>query len=239
MEGLLAVLDGQLTGRDMADLASSIELRINPRARRISLRVDQARRKIVLVRPRRCSETLVLKFLAEKRSWVEQQLASMPACDSFADGTLIALLGEAVTLRASATHRRGVWREGDNIFVSGAPEHFARRVRDWLKAEAQRQYAVWAREYAERLEVRVARVSVRDTRSRWGSCTRDGRLSLSWRLILAPHDVARYVVAHEVAHLRHMNHSPAFWRTVESLAGPIKAHRQWLHRHGGQLHRYT
>jgi predicted metal-dependent hydrolase len=239
VEGLLDVLDGQLIRHDMADLGSSIELRVNSRARRISLRVDQARRKIVLVRPRRCSEALVLRFLAEKRSWVQQQLAKMPACDSFADGASIALLGETVALRASGTHRRGVWREGNDLFVSGAPEHFARRVRDWLKIEAQRQYALWARQYAEKLEVRVTRVSVRDTRSRWGSCTRDGRLSLSWRLILAPDDVARYVVAHEVAHLRHMNHSPAFWRTVELLVGPIKAHRQWLRRHGGQLHRYV
>jgi predicted metal-dependent hydrolase len=239
MEGLLNVLDVQLTGHDITDLTSCVELRVNARARRISLRVDQARRKIVLVRPRRCSETVVLQFLTEKFRWVEQQLARMPASDPFADGVSITLLGETVTLHACGAHRRGVWREGNDIYVSGAPEHFARRVRDWLKQEAQRQCAVWARQFAETLGVRIARVSVRDTRSRWGSCTRDGRLSLSWRLMLAPHDVATYVVAHEVAHLRHMNHSACFWRTVESLVGPIKAQRLWLRRHGGELHRYV
>lgn len=229
---------------DYADLVSErnlnarIVLEIHPRARRVSLRVDVARGCIVLVRPTRCPEALITRFLADKRGWIEKHLASLPARATLAHGTAISILGEACVISSHDLAKRGVWREDATIFVSGAPEHLPRRLKDWLKVESRTMFTTWARDYASQLNVRVARVAVRDTKSRWGSCTRDGRLSLSWRLILAPREVAAYVVAHEVAHLKHMNHSSAFWRVVESLVGNIKTPRAWLRRHGGSLHQY-
>ena len=135
----------------------------------------------------------------------------------------------------------GVWREGVEIFVTGRTEHTSRRLRDWLKAEARDALTPVVHEFAKALGVTITRITVRDTRSRWGSCTRDGKLSFSWRLILAPESVLTYVAAHEVAHLKHMNHGPAFWRTVESLVSPDvdwSLAREWLRRSGAAMHRY-
>ncbi len=213
-------------------------LEVSARARRVSLRVDVARGCIVLVRPTRCPETLVTRFVTEKREWITKQLASLPPRMALSHGSELSLLGERCIISEHSTAKRGVWREGSTIYVSGAPEHLPRRLKDWLKAEARTIFSAWARDFAATLNVRVTRVALRDTRSRWGSCTRDGKLSLSWRLMLAPREIAAYVVAHEVAHLKHMNHSPVFWRVVESLVGNIKTPRVWLRHHGASLHRY-
>lgn len=212
---------------------------VHPRARRLSLRVDVSTGCVVLVRPRRASAALVAAFLADKRAWIEKQLAALPERTVLGDDVTLPVLGEPHRVRAVPAARRGVWAEDGVIHVSGAPEHLGRRLTDWLKGEARRTYAAWAREFAARLNVKVTRVAVRDTSSRWGSCTRDGRLSLSWRLMLAPRAVAAYVVAHEVAHLKHMNHSAAFWRVVAALVGDTDAPRAWLRRHGAELHRYV
>jgi predicted metal-dependent hydrolase len=110
------------------------------------------------------------------------------------------------------------------------------------EAEARAAIAPLARAMAAQLGRKVTRISVRDTTSRWGSCSRGGALSFCWRLILAPDAVFTYVVAHEVAHLAHMNHGPAFWRTVDKLMPPglgtPRSARDWLRRHGAVLHRY-
>ncbi len=109
-----------------------------------------------------------------------------------------------------------VRREGGTLIVAGRPEHLGRRLTDWLKAEARREFAVRARAKAEILGRRVGRVTVRDTRSRWGSCSANGNLSFCWRMVMAPAFVVDYVVAHEVAHLKVRDHSPRFWKTVEA-----------------------
>jgi predicted metal-dependent hydrolase len=218
---------------------SAVRREVSARARRISLKVDVAAGEIVLVRPRRCSDHTVEAFLTEKRAWIARQRSRLPLRLKLADGIELPLLGERCMVRAAPTAKRGVWRDGDVIHVSGAAEHLARRLKDYLKAEARGTFSGWARSYASLLNVKVSRVSVRDTVSRWGSCTRDGRLSLSWRLMFAPRAVAAYVVAHEVAHLKHMNHSAAFWRTVDRLAPDMTTSRAWLRRHGAELHRYS
>ncbi|MCB2106286.1 MAG: M48 family metallopeptidase [Rhodobacteraceae bacterium] len=223
-----------------SDLAARLSVRSHPRARRVSLRVDSQAGVIVLVRPRRASEKFIAAFVAEKKSWIAKhaaQLDALPGETSVADGMTISLFGEAVTVRHAGQSRAGVWREGDILYVSGRAEHLARRVRDWLKAEARRELTQIAREFAAVIERKVARVGVRDTRSRWGSCNAKGEISLSWRLILAPADVARYVVAHEVSHLKHLDHSPAFWRTVAELCPGRENARAWLKRNGAALHR--
>jgi hypothetical protein len=212
--------------------------RVSARARRVSLRVDVAAGVIVLVRPARVSETVARAFVAKQRRWIERHLALLLPPIALVDGATLPVLGRDHTICAMPTAKRGVWSEADVLFVSGATEHLSRRVTDWIKAEARRTFAAWAHDFAGRIDRRVSRVTVRDTASRWGSCSRDGRLSLSWRLYLAPEAVARYVVAHEVAHLRHMNHSAAFWRTVAQLTPEAERARQWLRRHGAGLHRY-
>ena len=124
------------------------------------------------------------------------------------------------------------------IRVRGAPEHFARRVRDHLAHLAARELACRARAYAERIDRKIARITVRDTKSRWGSCSGTGCLSFSWRLVLAPATVVDYVVAHEVAHLAEMNHGPRFWRLVRTLTPDCATPRAWLKRHRSRLFSY-
>jgi hypothetical protein len=124
------------------------------------------------------------------------------------------------------------------IRVRGDPMHLPRRVRDHLATVAREELARRARPLAARIGRKIARVSVRDTKSRWGSCSSSGNLSFSWRLIFAPEGVVDYVVAHEVAHLAEMNHGPRFWRLVENLAPGNARPRAWLDRHRAQLLSY-
>ena len=218
-------------------LADRIRCEISMRARRISLRIDMMDGCAVLVRPKRASDAMVSAFLVQQRRWIEKHLAQLPERVVIANGTVISLLGTPYTIRATPTAKRGVWKDDASIYVSGAPDHIARRVRDFVRDEAKTAFSSWARDNAARLNVKVTRVGVRDTTTRWGSCTKAGHLSLSWRLILAPEAVARYVVAHEVAHLKHMNHSPSFWRTVESIMPEMKKARAWLRQNGATLYR--
>jgi predicted metal-dependent hydrolase len=127
---------------------------------------------------------------------------------------------------------------GGEIRVRGDPLHIPRRVRDHLAALAHNELARRARPLALRIGRKIGRVSVRDTKSRWGSCAASGNLSFSWRLIFAPEPVIEYVVAHEVAHLAEMNHGPRFWRLVESLSPNNTRPRAWLDRHRAELLSY-
>ena len=122
--------------------------------------------------------------------------------------------------------------------MSGRAEHLPRRVRDYLKAEAKQELSVRSHDKAAAIGQRVTRVTLRDTKSRWGSCSHQGALSYSWRLILAPESVLDYVAAHEVAHLVHMDHSPSFWRLVADLHPDPDSARAWLKRDGSALWRY-
>lgn len=224
-------------------LAARVVVDVNARARRVAVRVDPGAGCVVLVRPLRMSDRAVMAFLASRRRWIARHLSALPPHVAFTDGASIPYAGIDHTIRHDPGARGGVHRDADRgeIVVSGRPEHLPRRLRDWLKAEARRHLTQHCLRLAADLDVRVTRIAVRDTRSRWGSATRSGRLSFCWRLILAPETVMAYVAAHEVAHLRHMNHSAAFWRTVEGLlgsAGDAGLARAWLRRSGAALHRY-
>jgi hypothetical protein len=158
--------------------------------------------------------------------------------------------GTVLPLRGVDTridHRRGVrgtvWLEcGDDgaslLCVAGEEPHVSRRIRDYLKREAKSDLEVASRRAAQGLGVRIARVSVRDQISRWGSCSNTGVLSYSWRLILAPPFVLEYLAAHEVAHLVEMNHSPRFWRLVKRICPHMSRAKVWLNTYGADLHRY-
>jgi predicted metal-dependent hydrolase len=226
---------------DDAALAERIVVRLSRRARRLSLRIDVGAGHAVLVQPPRMAAAAVLAFAAARREWIADRLGELPCRIAFDEGAVIPLRGETHVLRFAPDARGGVWRDDGAIVVTGRAEHAPRRLIDWLKSEARAAIAPLARELAAALDRRVAAITVRDTTSRWGSCSRNGRLSFSWRLVLAPMPVLRYVVAHEVAHLRHMNHGPAFWRTVDGLLGDAdggRSARQWLRDHGAVLHRY-
>jgi predicted metal-dependent hydrolase len=126
--------------------------------------------------------------------------------------------------------------EGEHLLVPGDPAQAGARVQAWLKALARDRLVQASDHYAARIGRSITRVTLRDTRSRWGSCTAEGALMYSWRLIMAPPEVLRYVAAHEVAHLVEMNHSNRFWAVVEGLYPGWQTQRAWLRSHGSALH---
>lgn len=220
-----------------ADLSSAVVIRRSARARRISLKVDLRNGTVTLVLPPRASVAAGQRFLDEQRQWVARRLADMPAAQPLMDGAVLPYRGLPYTIRHRPDRRGTVWLEGAEIHVAGALEHLPRRLTDWLKRQARAMFEPRVLELSTIVGKRVRRVSVRDMRTRWGSCSAEGQLSFSWRLILAPETVAEYLVAHEVAHLLHMDHGPNFWAAVDRLTPHRRSGEAWLKRHGAALHR--
>ncbi len=220
-----------------ADLSSAVVIRRSARARRISLKVDLRNGTVTLVLPPRASIAAGQRFLAEQRQWVARRLAAMPAAQPLTDGAVVPYRGTPHTIRHRPDKRGTVWIEGSEIHVAGAVEHLPRRLTDWMKRQARAMFEPRVLELAAVVGKRVRRVTVRDMKTRWGSCSSEGQLSFSWRLILAPETVADYLVAHEVAHLLHMDHGPDFWAAVDRLTPHRRSGEAWLKRHGATLHR--
>lgn len=220
-----------------------VEVRVSARARRLSMRVDAARNIVRISTPPRVSEGDIRLFISRHLDWLDKRLSVVPDRMPFADGAVLPILGIDHMIRHS-THagRRPVQvslPDGRHeLHVGGEAEFLARRVGDYLKALARHHLAERSRAKAALLGLTVRTVTVRDTRSRWGSCSPDGSLSFCWRLILAPDPVFDYVVAHEVAHLREMNHSARFWALCASLTDRVDGPRDWLRANGARLHRY-
>lgn len=209
------------------------------RARRASLRVDAARRRIVLTAPLRMARGTAIDFAHAQAGWIAARLERLPMPRPFVDGAELPLFGAPHRICYRGDMRGTVWREGDEIHVAGQPEHLPRRLRDWLTAELRRHLVPLVHEKAAKADRRVKRISLRDSRSRWGSCGPDATLSFSWRLVFAPPDVIDYLAAHEVAHLVHLNHSPRFWAVARTLCdGPIEVPQAWLRRNGETLLQY-
>ncbi|WP_142850537.1 M48 family metallopeptidase [Telmatospirillum sp. J64-1] len=222
-------LDGQ---------ALPVRVRRSARAARLSLRVGLKGDELVLVLPPGVKLEHGLRFCRQQQDWIRRRLSSLSPQVPFAPGASLPLLGQDHVLRHAPEARRGVWAEGGEIFVSGGIEHFPRRVGDWLRRQARTEIVARAYPMAAEIGKRIASLSLRDTTSRWGSCTARGDLAFSWRLVLAPEKVLTYVVAHEVAHLAEMNHSPRFWSVVDTLCPHAVESRAWLKRHGTSLHRF-
>ncbi|MCC7017108.1 MAG: M48 family metallopeptidase [Rhodospirillales bacterium] len=229
-------ISAPLSGR-----AVPLRVRRNPRARRIVLRIDHARDEAVLTLPWRVPLREGLAFARERRDWLEARLADLPPRVPFGPGAILPLRGEPHVIEHVAGPSRGhgvVRVEAGAIRVAGKREHLPRRLSDWLRAEAKRVLAPVLREKAARLGVALGKITLRDTKTLWGSCSAKGDVSLCWRLILAPPAVADYVCAHEVAHMKIRGHGARFWRLVGELAGDTEGARRWLAREGESLQRY-
>ena len=215
-----------------------VRMEVNPRARRLILRLDERAREAVAVAPHPRQIPAAAAFAAERVDWIASRLAAAPAVMPFEPGGHFPLRGEPCRLSLDGPGRvaRLHTRPERVLCAPGAPETFASRVARYLKKAAMADISDAVERHASTLGVSVARITVKDTRSRWGSCTRDGRLSFSWRLVCAPPEVLDYVAAHETAHRLEMNHSPAFWAHVAQCRPDWKRQRAWLRRHGPELH---
>ncbi|WP_291298268.1 M48 family metallopeptidase [Elioraea sp.] len=235
------LLTTQSTAREtlpLEDGVMEVEWRRSPRARRVTLRIDPAAGAVVVTLPPRAGRSQGIALLRAHSSWVAERLAALSPRVPFADGALVPLLGRPYAIRHCPGEVGGVWLEGEEIHVSGEAAFVPRRVTAWLREHARAEIAPRATIHAGRIGRRVARISIKDQRSRWASCAPDGTLAFSWRLVLTPSWVLDYVIAHEVAHLAEMNHGPRFWAAVAHLTPHTEAAKGWLAAHGPRLLRY-
>ena len=214
-----------------------VHLKRSARARRFSLRVSRLDGKVTLSMPLRAREGEAMAFLRGHEGWLRETLEAMPesARRSVGLGTLIPVEGRELLLAAGTG--RGIRPDGDRLLIPGDPASAGPRVAAWLKVLARDRLARASTHYAGLVGRTFSTLALRDTRSRWGSCSPDGRLMYSWRLIMAPSTVLDYVAAHEVAHLVELNHSPAYWAVVNRIYPGWQVQRAWLHDHGQSLHR--
>ncbi len=209
--------------------------RRSARARRVSLRIDARTGQVVVTLPQRAAKSAGMALLNDNAAWVAARLAALPRPVRFEPGTKVTIDGAPHPILHVPARRGGAWIEHGALHVTGAPEFLARRVGDFLRAEAKRRFAAQAALKAQIAGVTARRVVVKDTRSRWGSCSPDGVLMFCWRLVMAPPFVQDYVVSHEVAHLRHLNHGASFWKLCESLSADRVRAEEWLAREGAGL----
>jgi hypothetical protein len=220
-------------------LAPSVEIPVRwrpfARAKNVSLRICPSDGVVVVTLPPRKGRRAGLALIQEYEAWVVEKLASLTPLLGFEPGVRFPLGGAAHTIRHEPRLRGGAFLDGNALVVTGAREFLARRARDFLRAEAKRRIAALAAPHAAALAVKPRAIRVKDTRSRWGSCAPDGTLAFSWRLVMAPEWVTDYVVAHEVAHLREMNHSARFWALVAKRSPQREAAVAWLKAEGPGL----
>lgn len=212
-----------------------ITLRRSPRARRMTLRVSRLDGRVTLSAPPSVSLRELSAFADERASWIRRALGEVAPPVAVATGTTLPFDGGSLTIFEDPATRRSR-QAGDRLLVT--PGRAAASAAAHLKRIARERLTAASQAHAATLDRRFSAITLRDTRSRWGSCTADGRLMYSWRLIMAPPEVLDYVAAHEVAHLVHLDHSRAFWRTVARLCPDHAMHRDWLRAHGPALHRY-
>jgi predicted metal-dependent hydrolase len=234
----------KLFGRSSAEpktfniAGAEVQIRRMEQARRMRLSVDPRDGGVRLVLPGRTSLKSALAWAETKADWITAQRAALPDAQPILSGMTLPFEDRPLRIEHRPDRSRIIRREEDRLIVGGPIDMVQARVLRWLKREALTVLDAETRMFAAKAGVAVEAVSIGDPRSRWGSCSSSARIRYSWRLILAPPQVREATVAHEVAHLLHMDHSPAFHAAVEKLLGrDPKAERRWLRQHGAGLHR--
>jgi len=205
-------------------------------AQRVTLSVSRATGIATMTVPPRMPMAEATRFAHSHREWLQDKLGAMPRTIPFEEGMALPYRGRmmGVTRRDG----RGVRMIGETIEVGGSAEALPGALERWLKGQARIRLRARSDIHAQTLDTRFTRIAIRDTRSRWGSCSSSGTLSYSWRVILAPDPVLDYLAAHEVSHLREMNHSARFWAHVKALCPDYQEWQGWLRENGPELHRY-
>lgn len=208
----------------------------HPRAKRLSLRLSSKERLLVLTTPPRVSASQISAFLKKCVPWVEKHLAKVTTAPTIQPGEKVALNGTTYQCVADPLRRKPALCKVTQT-LRLPPQCLQEDLYTLFKKMAEKVLPEYTLKAAESFGQRVEKITLRDTKSRWGSCSGRKTISLSWRLILAPPEVAHYVCVHEAAHLIHMNHSPAFWKAVESLCPAYRTHKKWLKVNGSALMR--
>lgn len=211
------------------------EFKTHKKAKRIKLRYDAINDRAILTLPRFTSKRSALKFATSHIEWLKEQRAKIPKPIYLIDGSHISILGERKGIVHDPSLPARIDITADQIIVGGTKEGLSVRLENYLKKEALKTIEPLANEMAKTINKKFKRIQIRDTKSRWGSCSSSDNLSFSWRLIMTPPQVLEYVVAHEIAHLEEMNHSPQFWNIVDQLVPNAKTSRKWLKNDGQAL----
>jgi predicted metal-dependent hydrolase len=219
--------------------AVELNVKLNPRARRLIVKVHPSTGEVMVIAPTKRALDRAVDFARGESDWIARQLAHVPSRVVLAPGVHVPFRGVDHLILRSEHGPVAVDPDLPVIRVAGGAEYAPRRLVDFLKKQAKREVESKSFDYAAKLGLKPHRITVRDTASRWGSCSSTRSLSFSWRLILAPTFVLDYVVAHEVAHMKELNHGAGFWRLVESLIGDVTTAQAWLRQHGSALHRYA
>lgn len=225
---------------DVAGRAVPLTIRQNARATRITLRIEPGGRALKMTIPFGLHEREVSAFLDRHQGWLVTKLERFGADRPLSDGGEILLRGVGHRI-VHTGNLRGLTEETEIdgtavLKVSGLEEHLGRRLSAFLKKEARKDLEALVALHAGAVKRPVKSLTLKDTRSRWGSCSWDGNLSFSWRIVMAPPLVIDYLAAHEVAHLREMNHGPKFWALCEELCPRTGDAKRWLKQHGSMLH---
>ncbi len=230
-----------LTGR-IFDISEAVGMNIKVVPARtswkISLRIDHKERIPVLSVPRFCSRKRAINFVQEHMDWLIENLSKLPPIKRFTDGLTFSLLGQEVTICHCPEQRCGTRLDGNILYVSGSQEFLHRRVRDYIKKAAEKEFYECSAMLASKIGQKVNGVSIKDTKSRWGSCSTLQHINYSWRIALAPREVIDYLLAHEVAHLKHQDHSVAFWGCVAELNPNWQSGHDWLKKNGRTLYEF-
>lgn len=230
-----------VTSIDLAGLERHIKLRRDSRARRMALRLDPAQRCVHFVLPRFASTSKAQAFIDDHRQWVMDRINELPEYIALEAGAVLPILGREVRVvvekdpTRKSTH---IELQDYTLLVQTNLDEYEPRIKRFLKSLAREYLTDILKEKTAQLEKKPKKIQIRDTKTRWGSCSADGNISLSWRLIFAPPDAMDYVVAHEAAHLIHMDHSKNFWAQCEALCVGYKAGKKWMKSEGYTLHQF-
>ncbi len=226
---------------DFASISPHLNVRISPRARKLMLRLDATERKIHLIVPKRASLKSAYEFARQNQSWIHEKLATLPDAVPYHDGVLIPVLGKQ--LRLTIDHDdiyklTKVFIEDDRLVVRTSLDNPSGRISRFLKKMAEAEFKTIADQKAARIGKKIKVLTLRDMKTRWGSCSTDGRMSLNWRLIFAPLETYDYVIAHEAAHLIHANHGPQFWKLCQELSSDFSTGSSWIAENANELMRF-
>ena len=207
-------------------------------AKKLSLRIDAKKRMPVLTVPKFCSRKRAVEFAQTNKEWIDERLAKLAPAKGFNDADEISLFGEKVIVKHAPDKKSGVVLENGILYVCGDKEFLSRRVRDYIKKQAGKKFLEMSREKAKQIGCSFKRVCIKDTKSRWGSCSSLDNINYTWRLALTPFYVIDYMMAHEVAHLKHKDHSKDFWNCVANLCEKPDEGEKWLKDNGAELNLY-
>lgn len=211
-----------------------LEVRRSSSSRRITLRFNPQTDAMLLTMPSHCRASHAHEFLTSRQDWIREHIGTLPPRIPLTFGTTLEVLGEELTIHSAMQKTR----KKKILPILASPGRCEAIAREVLSHMLLKYISPKAKRFAKKIGKEIDTITIRDPHTRWGSCTHDGKLMFSWRLVFAPKFVVDYLVAHEVAHLRYHNHSPRFWQTVEEILPRYREGREWLKDNGVLLQRY-